>query len=318
VNSTEAARAASPRLARLPIRAQAMLAMVTAAVLFGTAAVPAKKALERVPPFVLAELRWMIALGIILAVLRHRGERPVFDRIVWPLGLTGLVLFYLFYSYGLRHTTAANATLIAGGGPVLVALLAAVFLHERVTRTKALGIAASLVGIAVIVSGGTSLDASLTGNLLIVGSATSWAVYTVLGRRTFATSNPLALLAGIAVAGLILMLPIALYESYREGLSQITALDFLFIIYLAIGPSAMAYMLTGFALSHLEASQAAVFGNIMPFAGALAGYLFLDEHIGVEHFVGGAFILLGVWLATRPPGGNSSTVTREVSHGVAE
>jgi drug/metabolite transporter (DMT)-like permease len=295
-----------------------MLAMLTAAVLFGTAAVPAKKALERVPPFVLAELRWMIALGIILAVLRHRGEQPVFDRIIWPLGLTGLLLFYLFYSYGLRHTTAANATLISGGTPVLVALLAAFLLHERVTKTKVLGIAASLIGIVVIVSGGTGLDASVTGNLLIVGSATSWAVYTVLGRRTFATSSSLALLAGIAVAGLILMLPIALFESYREGLSQITALDFVLVIYLAIGPSAIAYMLTGYALSHLEASQAAIFGNIQPFAGALAGYLLLDEHIGVEHFAGGAFIIIGVWLATRPARGQRSKLAREVSRGIAE
>jgi drug/metabolite transporter (DMT)-like permease len=282
-------------------RTPAILAIITAAVLFGTAAVPAKKALERMPPFVLAELRWIIALGIILAVLRHQGRRPVFHRIAWPLGLTGLTLFYFFYSYGLRHTTAANATLIAGGTPVIVALLAALFLHERITVSKAFGIAASMAGIAVIVLSGTGLDSSLFGNLLIVGSATSWAVYTVLGRHTFAGNDSLAVLAGIATAGLIQMAPLAVYESYREGLSQIHATDFLYVVYLALGPSAAAYMLVGYALTHLEASQAAVFGNIMPFAGALAGYIFLGEQIGLEHLIGGAFIILGVWLATRTP-----------------
>lgn len=272
--------------------------MLVSAILFGSAAVPAKKALEHVPPFVVAELRWIVALGIILAILAKRGERPVMNRSTWLLGLTGLTLFYLFYSYGLRHTTAANTTLISGGTPVLVALLAAMFLGERMTWPKAIGIAGTLAGVIAIVGAGTGLDASLTGNVLVVGSAISWAIYTVIGRRAFTTGSALAQLAGIAVAGLVLMAPLAVFETRREGLDQITALDLLFVLYLAIGPSAAAYMLIGYGLSHLEASQAAVYGNLMPFAGALAGYLFLDEHIGVEHFIGGAFIIAGVWIAT--------------------
>lgn len=272
--------------------------MLVSAILFGSAAVPAKKALEHVPPFVVAELRWIVALGIILAILAKRGERPVMNRSTWLLGLTGLTLFYLFYSYGLRHTTAANTTLISGGTPVLVALLAAIFLGERMTWPKAIGIAGTLAGVIAIVGAGTGLDASLTGNVLVVGSAISWAIYTVIGRRAFTTGSALAQLAGIAVAGLVLMAPLAVFEARREGLDQITAVDLLFVLYLAIGPSAAAYMLIGYGLSHLEASQAAVYGNLMPFAGALAGYLFLDEHIGVEHFIGGAFIIAGVWIAT--------------------
>jgi drug/metabolite transporter (DMT)-like permease len=272
--------------------------MLVSAILFGSAAVPAKKALEHVPPFVVAELRWIVALGIILAILKRRGERPVFNRATWLLGFTGLTAFYFFYSYGLRHTTAANTTLISGGTPVLVALLAAAFLGERMTSPKAIGIAATLIGIAAIVGAGTGLEASLTGNLLIVGSAVSWAIYTVVGRKSFTTGSALAQLAGIAVAGLVLMAPIAVFEARREGLDQITGVDLLYVLYLAIGPSAVAYMLIGYGLSHLEASQAAVYGNLMPLVGAFCGYLFLGEHIGIEHFVGGAFIIAGVWVAT--------------------
>ena len=81
-------------------------------------------------------IRLGLSFGLILVLLRHRGERPVVNRDTWLLGLTGLALFYFFYSYGLRHTTAANTTLISGGTPVIVALLAAIFLGERVTRPK--------------------------------------------------------------------------------------------------------------------------------------------------------------------------------------
>jgi drug/metabolite transporter (DMT)-like permease len=175
-----------------------------------------------------------------------------------------------------------------------------------------------MLGIAIIVLAGTSLDSSLVGNVLIVGSSTCWAVYTVLGRHTFAANDSFAVLAGIAVVGLIQMAPLAVYESFSEGLSQIQATDWLYVVYLGLGPSAAAYMLVGYALSHLEASQVAVFGNIGPFAGALAGYVFLGEYIGVEHVVGGAFIVLGVWLATQSPARRNAARRREGTDGSVE
>jgi drug/metabolite transporter (DMT)-like permease len=114
------------------------------------------------------------------------------------------------------------------------------------------------------------------------------------------------------------MAPFAVYESYREGFSQIRTLDLELVFYLAIGPSFVAYVLIGYALTHLEASQAAVYGNVMPFAGALAGYVFLNEQIGIWHFVGGAFIVLGVVLATRSIGPTAPVTNRRVHLGSAE
>ncbi len=273
--------------------------MLSSALIFGSAAVPAKKALEHIPPFVLAEIRWIIALTIILALLRHRGERPVITRVTWLLGLTGLALFYLFYSYGLRRTTAANATLISGGTPVIVAILSSVFLGERIGRWKAIGIGVSLAGVAIIVGGATGLGATLFGNILILGSGASWAIYTVIGRRAFSTGSSLAMLAGTAIAGLVIMAPLAGYELVTQGIDTSRPVDILFVLYLALGPSALAYLLVGYGLTHIEASLASIYGNVMPISGAIAGYLLLDEHIGIAHLIGGLFIIIGVWLASR-------------------
>lgn len=279
-------------------RVTAIFAILLSSVIFGSAAVPAKKALEHFPPFVLAELRWIVALGVILGLLKRRGERPVVTRTTWLLGLTGLALFYLFYSYGLRHTTAANATLIAGGTPVLVAILSSVFLGERIGPRKAIGIAASLVGVAIIVGGATGLGATLRGNLLIVGSGTSWSIYTVLGRRAFSTGSSLAMLAGTAIAAMVIMAPLAGIELVRDGIDTSRPTDWLLVLYLALGPSALAYVLIGYGLTHVEASLAAVFGNVMPLSGAIAGWLLLDEQLGWAHLIGGGCIVLGVWIAT--------------------
>lgn len=290
--------------------------MLTSALIFGSAAVPAKKALEHIPPFVLAEARWLIALTIILLLLRRSGERPVITRVTWLLGLTGLALFYLFYSYGLRRTTAANATLISGGTPVIVAILSSIFLGERIGKWKAIGIGVSLAGVGIIVGGATGLGATLFGNILILGSGTSWAIYTVIGRRAFSTGSSLAMLAGIAIAALIIMAPLAGYELITEGIDTSRPVDILFVMYLALGPSALAYLLVGYGLTHIEASLASIYGNVMPISGAIAGYLLLDEHIGYPHVIGGAFIITGVWLASRrssrPP--QRATIDQGGSH----
>lgn len=296
-----------------------VLAMLSAATIFGTAAVPAKIVLRSVPPFVLAETRWLIAVAILYVLMRRRGESIVLNRATWLLGLTGLAGFYLFYSYGLRHTTAANATLIAGGTPVIVALLSAFFLGERITRRRAAGIAISLTGVTAIVSAGTGLDASLLGNVLILGSNLSWAIYTVIGRKVLGGRNSLGVLVGTAIAGLILMAPIALFELATQGVADAGPRDALFIFYLALGPSALAYIFWGFGLSKLEASQAAVYGNIMPLAGALAGFLLLDEHLGWPHLLGGALIIAGVSLATRSGASRANAAqSRRAALGSAE
>lgn len=269
-----------------------------AAVFWGSAAVAAKTVLQRMPPFVLAEIRWLIALGIILPLLVRSRERPLLDRNAALLGMTGLALFYLFYSYGLRRTTAASATLIGGGTPVVVALLSATFLGERIGARRRIGIMVSLVGVAAIVFAGDAIGGSRTGNLLMVCSSLSWAVYIVLGRRVLASARPIAVLAGTALFGMLFMLPPALAEIAQGQVHRLEPRDLVLVLYLAVGPSALAYLLWGFGLARTEASQAAVYGQLMPLIGVVSAAVFLGETIGPIQLAGGAAIVAGVWLST--------------------
>jgi drug/metabolite transporter (DMT)-like permease len=284
---------------RLPVRAPAVAALLAAACIWGSAAVATKTALEYWPPMTLAFVRWSIALAILLALLRRSGERPVWGAGVAMLGLTGLLLFYAFYSWGLRQTTAASGTLIGGGTPVIVAIVAVVALGERVSRRRGLGILVSLAGVTAIVAGGESATgSSLLGNLLVLGSAVSWALYTVLSRRIGVGGNALATLVGTAVYGLIFLLPLAIGELVVSGLGPIARRDVLVMLYLSLGPSAAAYLLWGYGLTQVEASQAAVYGNLMPLVGVILAATLLDETITWVVVSGGFAIVAGAWLAT--------------------
>ena len=285
-------------LHRFPERGIAIASLSSAAIIWGSAAVGAKAALRDFPPFVLAELRGLIAIACLWPLRRRSGDAPASGRGVALLGLTGLFLFYFFYSFGLKHTSAANGTLIGGGTPVIVALLSAAFLGERLVRRKAVGIAVSLAGICFIVSSGAKLDGSLVGNLLIVGSMLSWASYTTISRKLVGGGGSLGILVGTAIYGLLMMAPAAVVELFVSDFGTITPGSIILLLYLALGPSAAAYLLWGYGLSKIEASQAAVYGNLMPMFGVIAAAVFLDERITLTHVIGGACIIAGVSIAT--------------------
>jgi drug/metabolite transporter (DMT)-like permease len=90
-------RASSGGIAdRLPERAPAVAALLAAACIWGSAAVATKTALAHWPPMTLAVVRWSIALSMLFALLRRSGVRPARGPGIAALGLTGLVLFYVF------------------------------------------------------------------------------------------------------------------------------------------------------------------------------------------------------------------------------
>lgn len=281
-------------------RGAAALALTVSACIWGSSAVSTKAALAHWPPLTLAFARWSLAAAIILLLLRRSGSKPVTGPGVAVLGLTGIVLFYVFFSWGLTRTTATDATLISGGAPVIVALLSATFLGERITRRRMLGIVTSLAGVVLIAGhgfGGMS-STTLIGNALILCSTTSWAIYIVVSRRVSAGGNALATLAGTALYGLAFMLPLVILELATTEFAMPNQAGILLMLYLAFGPSLVAYYLWGFGLTRLEASQAAVYGNLMPLIGVIAAAVFLHERIGALQLVGGAIIIAGVWLAT--------------------
>lgn len=284
----------------VPDRHLPALCMVGTALLWGTAPVVTKLALESLTPFVLSASRWTISVTVMCLILARSGSRPVLSRRVAAAGLLGMVTFTVLFSYGVQRTTAANTTLIGAALPMLIALLAASFLGEAITRNKAAGIALSIVGVAVIV-GGASVAGSLTGNLLVSGATVSFAVFTVISRDLVAGHNPLAITAGTAIVGLAVFAPAAVGELRVGEQAPLTWMTVATVVYLALGPSMCSYLLYGYALSRMPASQVGVWSNLVPVVGVTAAAIALGEPITLPHLAGGALVLAGVFLGNRRP-----------------
>ncbi len=125
------------------------------------------------------------------------------------LGLLEPALAYVAETFGLDRTSAANASLIFGLESTLVVILAAIFLHERITAPLGLSVVAGLLGLAAV-EGIATLSAPRPGDGLILAGAVSAALYTIIARGSGQESDPLGLTAHQFAFATLLIVPVAL------------------------------------------------------------------------------------------------------------
>ena len=316
--------------ARLPLAAASfrrpsdqalgMLALVGTNILWGSSMIATKLVLAGVPPVTLSFVRFGISLAVLWPLAVRFADRPAGGRVVAMLGL-GLALVGTLQNVALVYASAANTALIQGAIPVLTALLAAVVLREQIGRRRLAGIVVSLAGVTalVLLAGGGGLSASLLASLLPLASALTIAANLVLGRRACATGNSLAVIAGSTRYAVLLLLPAASAELAVVGTERPDGRAILLLLYLGVACSAAAYALMTYGLSHVEAGQAAVFGNLKPLVGVVLAVLVLAEPLTAVQLGSGAVVLAGVWLATAA--GRNANVLRRVTdrrHGLIE
>ena len=260
-----------------------------------------KPLLESLPPLVMALARFLLAALVLVPIgLRQAGPLPG-PATVLALGFFGVGAFYLCFNVGLQFTTASAAALIQGAGPAITAVAAFVLLGERLRAVGILGLVVSAVGVAMIVAGSGQEGegaAPLLGGLLIFGSATSWALYTVICRR-LTRYPPLRLTAAGAAVGTLLLVPMAAVELSLVGPGAPTWESWLAVIYLGLGPSAAAYLLWSYGLQRVSANEAGSLLNLIPVLALVLAALVLGEQPAPAALAGGALVLLGVWLTTR-------------------
>lgn len=259
------------------------------------------------PPIALSFWRWLLALMILLPF----AARPLWSQ--WPvlrrswrllalLALLGVSGYNTFLYLGLQTTSATNGVLLTSAIPVLIVGLSFVLLHQRIDWAQALGIALSLLGVAVIMTQGQparlfglALD---RGDLWILAAAMTWAVYSVCLRWRPAGLNPLAFLAAIMILGLIPLLPLYLWELSQGRTLAPTPVNLAALGYVALFPSVVAYISWNYAVAVLGANRTGLFIHLIPVFGALLAMLLLGERLAVFHAAGIGLIVTGIWLAT--------------------
>lgn len=278
------------------------LAVLAAAVGYGFLAVLTKLALEAGAGVVpLAAWRFLSASAIvwILLALRRRPPPPLE---AWP-SLAGLGAIYainaLAFIAALQWVPAATAVLVFYTYPVVVVLLASLFLGERFTRHRAGGMTLAVLGCALTAGVGARGGHPLGIGLVLLSMA-SLSVYIVASRRTLAPLPGQGSAAVMISATAVVFAIVALATgSFALGGGARAAW---LVGLLSLASTALPITLFVVGLKRIGAGRAAIFSTIEPVVTVCAAAALLGERIGPAQLVGGALILGGVlWLRLERP-----------------
>ncbi len=260
---------------------------------------------DDIGPLTLAAARFLIASLCFAALLQRRPpEERRLGRDRWLLlgmAISGVAVFGPTLYLGLRFTTAIEATLINGLGPLVTGFLATLLIREPMSRRQAVGAVVSLVGVISLISGGSlAFWQAMRGNvgdLIILAAVMLWSLYSVLGRRVMRRRSALSATAFSAFLGLPVLLIAAVWE-LRTFPVEASVRIILAVLYIGVAPTVIGFLSWNAGVRRLGSSGAMVFYNTLPLYGTLLGSLFLGESVGLAHLIGGALIVGGgLWAA---------------------
>ena len=282
--------AASPRGVGL----LAVGAVALTVVLWACAFPAIRAALTAFRPGDLASLRFGLAslvLGVYVMVTRPGApEKRDLLRII-VAGALGIAGYNFLLNTGELTVDAGTAAFIVNMAPIFTAIFGLVFLRERLRVWAWVGFAVSFSGIALIASTQGSLKFG-SGAALVLGAAICMAGQFVLQKPLMARYGALPVTAWLIWVGTILLLPFA--PSGLAALANASPTALASLVFLGIGPAAIAYVAWSYALSKLPVSRAVSFLYVVPPLSTAISILWLNEAPALGAMIGGAIALLGV------------------------
>jgi drug/metabolite transporter (DMT)-like permease len=293
---------------KVPIFAR--FALAAACFFWAASFIATKTALDNIPPLTVVTLRMMISSLCFLLWLIFRGKKIPYQGTSWLwrlflLSIFGTGLHYGIQTIGMQYTTASNASLYAVTGPISIAVLAALFLGEKITRKKALGIGCALLGVLIVMGIETimafKLEGRLLGDLLVFASIFMWGFFTVLGKDMMRQMSAVDLTAVVTFIGTLYMIPVGGIETLSRSFSlvSIPIEAWVAVAFLGITCSFLATLLYFFALERTESQKVGVYMYTIPPMSYIMAAIVLNETIGINLIIGSLIVLAGVYLTEK-------------------
>jgi len=260
-------------------------------------------AVTELPPLTIVTLRVGLAAIILWIFFLVSGQEIPKSLKLWRtffvLGLLGNAIPFSLIVWGQTHITSGLASIINATTPLFTILIAGTLLSdERITGGKLIGVALGILGVAVLIIGPSrmiEITSDTTAQLAVVGAAISYGFATVYGRRFKAMGiSPLTTVIGQVTTATVILLPLALILERPDQLSNPSIQVWLAVFSLAAFSTVLAYILFFRILSSAGATNVVLVTFLVPITASLLGWLVLDEQLYIEHFIGMAFIGLGL------------------------
>lgn len=287
------------------------LKLIAAAIFWATTPIFGRMLATYQAPYALAFGRFAIATAALWLVLRAvSGAAPAARpsardwRDYLLLGLTGIFLHNVLTLIAVEYVQANRANVIFASISLMVALIDIVLLRRLPPLLSLLGLAAGIVGTAIVVTDGR-LALLLAGALgrgewLVLGAAASWAAYSVLGRPLLERYSPLVVTYHASLCGTLLLLPCVMLDADALGTLLRDPAAWAMTAFAGCLSSALGFLWFYQGVEQLGAIRSSAYINLVPIFGVLLAAVLLGERATIALLVGGALVIAGLVLLNRP------------------
>ena len=214
--------------------------------------------------------------------------------------LTGVAINQMLFIKGLTLTSTIHAALLMLSTPMLITLFALLWLRESFTFSKGIGLALGVGGaLLLILSKDASGISSITGDLLILINAISYAIYFILAKPLMTRYPPLHVIRWVFTFGFILILPFSWPDVQEINWEQALFSQLVSLGALVFFGTFLTYSFNTYGLKHLGAGITGSYIYTQPVFAAIIAALFLKEQFSVEKAVAALLIFSGVYLVSR-------------------
>jgi drug/metabolite transporter (DMT)-like permease len=260
-----------------------------------------------VKPFALTVLRvggatilfWLFSLLIPSEKIERKDYFKFFVAAIF-----GVVINMLLFLKGIELTTPIHAASIVTITPVIILILSALILNEKITKLKIVGVALAFSGAIVLTVYGKSVrlgDNIALGNTFVFINAISYSVYIILIKQLTSKYHPFTFIKWLFLFGFFMVLPFGYPELQDIEWYSFTPYITFAVIFVVIGATFGTYLLNPIALSKLKASTVGVFIYLQPVIAGLFAILMGADALDAIKIIAMVLIFSGVYLVSIKP-----------------
>ena len=287
----------------------AILAALGAGTIYGINHTVAKNLMPTyIEPFGFILLR-VGGAAILFWLISFLGPKEKISTSDWPrlLGCSvlGMCINMLFFFKGLNLTTPINSSVITTITPIIVLVLAAVLIKERITWLKTLGILTGLAGaLGLILFSRDQVQNAPNipfGNLLVLVNATSYGLYLILVKPLTSKYHPFTLLKWLFGMAVFINLPFTWGEFTEVEWTSLPTEAVLGMSFVVFGTTFLTYLLNVFALKELSASTISAFVYLQPLIAIAYAVSTGADSLNMLKIAAAVLVFAGVYMVTRKP-----------------
>ena len=224
--------------------------------------------------------------------------------IIIILSIFSVSIFNTSMNIALTTSSVISASLMPSFAPSMIIILSLIIYNSKISNTQLLGVIISFIGFVNIIIRGNILNLSslnfVTGDIWMLGCVSCWAFYSAMIRKIPKEIDNISFLFLIFLIGNFFVLPFYISESiYHQSFSINEQNGWLLVLYAAIGPALISYLLWIKAIKIMGANNSGLFLNLIPIFSSLISIIFLKEKLELFHIVGALLIFTGIYLVIR-------------------